>query len=656
MKLILTILFLFAFKAQAQTIYYVSSSDGNDSDNGLSEANAWLTVAKVNASSFAPGDEIRFKMGDSWNEKLIIPSSGTEGNPITFGSYGTGNKPIITGLQTQGGFTDVGNVWTATATNSVKSLNTVLVSGFLKAKARTPNTTYNTFSAYSGNTQITTALTGTPDYTGSEIVVRTAHWIIDVAKITSQAAGVLDLWPPLTYTPEYGGNGWFFQGNAADLDASGEWSYDSTTKVLKVYSTTSPDVQISTIDTLVHLNNKDYITFDGLNITGANVANIIVDTSDNVTIQNCTINFSGAYGIIGHVANYLTLKKDSVLNSLSNGIYLRIAEEHAPTIGYNTGDDCDYAIVDSCYVKNSAIYAGMGLNKNGRYEGMYIIGHYVTVTNNTVDSSGYSAIDVKGKGFLIKNNYITNHQFLKDDGGGIYTGIGGSFAADFCDSGRIISNIVVNGGGLTGGTTAVDGAAGIFVDALGRLVTVDSNTVVNSQVAAFKTYQVESISAKFNNIINNNGYPRYLQSTFATSNFKNNAYLSNSASWNCLFTEPVSIATSDSNYFSRPLSETNLFRRIGTEYTLAGFVTLTGQESHSYITPVRVTAAAPLVVYNPTLEDSVINFTGLYVDIRGNFFNDSITLGGYRSNILYKSINEIPGPGGSQRIGNLIFN
>jgi hypothetical protein len=36
----------------------VDATNGNDSNNGLSETTAWKTIAKVNASRFNPGDQI----------------------------------------------------------------------------------------------------------------------------------------------------------------------------------------------------------------------------------------------------------------------------------------------------------------------------------------------------------------------------------------------------------------------------------------------------------------------------------------------------------------------------------------------------------------------------------------------------------------------
>lgn len=79
----------------ANTTYYVSSSTGNDSNNGTSQSTPWKTMAKVSSITFQPGDRILLKSGDSWNEKLTLKGSGTKASPITITSYGTGNKPLI---------------------------------------------------------------------------------------------------------------------------------------------------------------------------------------------------------------------------------------------------------------------------------------------------------------------------------------------------------------------------------------------------------------------------------------------------------------------------------------------------------------------------------------------------------------------------------
>jgi len=76
--------------------YYVDTA-GDDDNSGLSELLPWETVDKVNDSSFNAGDSCLFKKTRTWREQLTVPSSGSAGNPITFGAYGTGVDPIVSG-------------------------------------------------------------------------------------------------------------------------------------------------------------------------------------------------------------------------------------------------------------------------------------------------------------------------------------------------------------------------------------------------------------------------------------------------------------------------------------------------------------------------------------------------------------------------------
>ncbi|BBH22406.1 hypothetical protein Back11_37510 [Paenibacillus baekrokdamisoli] len=89
--------------SDGNTTYYVSSSMGDDANDGLSEAAPWKTLNKVNEASFQAGDNILLRSGDIWNEPLILKGSGSEALPITIASYGSGNKPIITWNAPTGG-------------------------------------------------------------------------------------------------------------------------------------------------------------------------------------------------------------------------------------------------------------------------------------------------------------------------------------------------------------------------------------------------------------------------------------------------------------------------------------------------------------------------------------------------------------------------
>jgi len=94
MKTRLCLLFLIILPLAHAADYYVSNS-GNDQDSGISTGSPWQTIVKVNSMTFSPGDTISFNAGDVWRETLIVPSSGSSGNPITFTRYGSGSNPTI---------------------------------------------------------------------------------------------------------------------------------------------------------------------------------------------------------------------------------------------------------------------------------------------------------------------------------------------------------------------------------------------------------------------------------------------------------------------------------------------------------------------------------------------------------------------------------
>ena len=82
-------------RAYAAT-YYVSPN-GSDAKTGLSPADAWRTVDKVNNIPFQPGDRVLLEGGQTFDGPLVPWSSGRPGAPIAFASYGSGRATIQTG-------------------------------------------------------------------------------------------------------------------------------------------------------------------------------------------------------------------------------------------------------------------------------------------------------------------------------------------------------------------------------------------------------------------------------------------------------------------------------------------------------------------------------------------------------------------------------
>ena len=147
MRKLLTILFCFASIIINATDYYVKNG-GNDGAAGTSDGTAWATIDKINtvwnAGTFAPGDNIYFNKGNSFTGTIEVKESGSSGNPITIGAYGTGADPIFNGFTTVTGWSDEGGgIYSKTV--ACESSNTVVVSldGTHTAMGRWP--TENTY-------------------------------------------------------------------------------------------------------------------------------------------------------------------------------------------------------------------------------------------------------------------------------------------------------------------------------------------------------------------------------------------------------------------------------------------------------------------------------------------------------------------------------
>ena len=75
--------------------YYLDAAGGNDGNSGLSPGAAWQTIARLNTASLQSGDIILFNRGQIFYGELRPLVGG-----ISFDAYGTGPKPVISGLTT----------------------------------------------------------------------------------------------------------------------------------------------------------------------------------------------------------------------------------------------------------------------------------------------------------------------------------------------------------------------------------------------------------------------------------------------------------------------------------------------------------------------------------------------------------------------------
>src|SRR5665647_2827336 len=261
-KLLTAILFLFFSLILSATNHYVATGGGGSG----TLISPFASLTQVNAHSYAAGDSILFKGGDTFYGTLIVSQSGSSGSRIGIGRYSTGANPVITGFTTVSAWTNLGsNIWESTsAVSTLSYCNLVTVNGVNTPMGRYPNTGYLTYSSVTSTSLTSSSLNATTtDWTGATAVVREERYIIDRKPITS-ASGTTINYAATSYTG-HAGWGFFIQNDARTLDTLNEWYYNPSTKKLKIYSTVTPtNVQVATQDTLIFMTYMNYITFDNI--------------------------------------------------------------------------------------------------------------------------------------------------------------------------------------------------------------------------------------------------------------------------------------------------------------------------------------------------------------------------------------------------------
>lgn len=641
------------------TNYYISATSGSDSNSGLSPASPKQTLTAVNALATNPGDSVFFKAGDGWYGQLNITRSGNA-SPIVYTKYGTGPTPTITGFTSITTWTNLGsNIWESTsAVSSLSTLNMVTVNGVNTPMGRYPNqgssnSGYLNFESHSGNTSITdNQLPGTPNWTGAEVVVRPVRWILDRRTITNHSGGTLTF-AALTYTP-IDGFGYFIQNDERTLDVSGEWYYNTSTKKLKIYSTSSPtNIKVATIDDLCTIN-ASYVVIDGLKFEGAN-DNIFTGNGtvrNGIQVKNCTILYSG-----GTVMNNINCENFLIHNNVvtygnNNGI---------------SGGTADNVTITKNVISNIGVYQGMGTliysaistGENAN----------VTIENNDVQNVGYIGISFYGDNVLVKNNFVDTYCKILDDGGGIYTYTGNRTAMLNC---RITGNIILNGIGAIDGTSGnqTSTAIGIYLDNNTKNTEVDHNTVAHTN-----TYGLLMNNPSYINIHDNTFYDNYphIRSSYITgSNIVSNMTISS----NYLISksgQPMIYLISDSenlstfgtinnNVYARPTDDSgNMFitsqpSATFQNRTFSGWKTYLGQDGNSTQSPKALTTDNDLeFAYNKTLVATsvILAFPGL--NPIGGRVLQTTTLQPYTSVIVFKDITNYTGKVRPFKSGNNVF-
>jgi hypothetical protein len=387
------------------TDYYVSPS-GNDSNNGTSQSSAWRTIARVQQLQYVlqPGDRILFERGASFSGQLDINSSGTAGQPIVIGAYGSGNLPVISGSTTTGSWTQhQGNIWRASVAQPVKY---VRVNGEMMTLARYPNTGWLRVNT-SSNTQLnSTSLNQANGYwNGARLVVRSTNWCYENAEISGFSNGTLSF-PAITYNPGNYDWGFFVCNKLSELDAPGEWFHDTNAGVLYLWAPGNADPNTVNVQASVHENGinvgwqKSHVRIEDLLFRGQRYAGVNNGGASYVTITGCTFEWSNhAIRSYGNHDNY------------SNNIVRNIFASGMALIDNNT-------TIENNTITDIALIPGLGESFWGYY-GMYALGDDNVIRNNSITNTGNSGMFLEGSP-LVEKNIIRGPLATVNDGGGIY--------------------------------------------------------------------------------------------------------------------------------------------------------------------------------------------------------------------------------------------
>lgn len=395
-------------------------------------------------------DTVLFRRGESFPGELRLLSG------CYVSSYGSGAKPILTGLQTVAGWQRVsGDTFEAKAPASM----VVLRNGQQQQPARWPNTGYIPYQSATATSVTSSALTG--KYNIPEAVIKKVRWAID-RQIATQLGTTLTFTNPSGYTGKPG-FGLFLQGLPEFIDVTGEWA--NTSGTLRMKFNGKDQVQVASFDTIINCGNATGVTINGVQVVGSAAVGIYSMNGNAVTIQNCDIRNCGTFGVYVWNSPKLTLYNNTVTDCLNNGIYIRNNGTSGVTVTDNT-------------LQRIGTVPGLGTSGDLSYKGLFVSANDVLITRNRVDSVGYIGIEFNGNNVQVLDNLVSNFCFVKDDGGGIYTYATNGTVVN--TNRAITNNVIINGIGAPAGTAGGTGEAkGIYLDGGTMNVTCSGNVIYN---------------------------------------------------------------------------------------------------------------------------------------------------------------------------------
>jgi hypothetical protein len=677
--------------------YYVSSSTGNDNNNGLSPSSAFATIGKVNALNLQPGDRVLLKCGDVWHaEQLILSKSGTELAPIVIGSYpdeSCANKPSLSGSRSIGGWVlDAGKVYRTdlSLADFPLGINQLFRNGQQLTLGRWPNLTdpnggYAFVEGHSaGSNQITDDQLPAVDWTGAIVHLKNIRWSMIDRQVTGTSGQTLTLNEVFSCLISSWGScagwGYFINHHRATLDQDGEWYYNAATRQVFLYSTSGVP---SNIEGSVIQEEATTLRHGGLMLSnGAAVAYVIVDNLEIKNWFNHGIGTPG--GMNGDIYHHLTVRNVTIKDVDNAGVNLSSWLERPSNgrKGLRGGDHLTFTnnVVDGANsfgitgyfaastfedntIENIALIKNLGKsgmscgltssecteNGDGFRIRLYDVrdsGYGNALRYNRFEKIGYNGVDVFGPDTTLEKNFITQSCYTKADCGAVRVFGDTSLAATTVYNVHLIDNVIVDIPGNVDGCEASRAAfgMGLYVDNYSRDVETRGNTVISTTIAGI-LYQRSTGQIVGNTVFNASTGTEYsahidLGGSETRVTISNNAlYGLNNEAWTLYASSLGNFVASDYNYLFHPYVTKHIaFGPSWTRYAFAGWKSFSGLESHSktnWFTQSPGETSRGKVFYNADRTPLTINLGyRQYLDLDQNPVMGGLTLSPFTSRIL----------------------
>lgn len=631
----------------AQHTYYVSAA-GNDVNSGLSEAEPWQTLGKVNGemASFQAGDQILFKRGETFHGSLLVTQ-----DQLSFGAFGAGNKPVISGGVTfNSGWTSfMGNIWEKVLVQAPSELNNLYRENDRLPVGRFPNKDsidggFLRLESSSGVTQFTDNELGSSiDWTGADVVIRVSEFRYNRVEVTDHVGNTVFLGPGFDVASLQPNSGYYLINSIHALDSEGEWCYDRATGKIYLYSTANPNGTEFTYpfeEAVIEINSVSDISFSDIAVKFGNHFNVNAYGSENLSLDEVEISAAGGEGVKAENTAGVQIA-DSYFEEVNvRAVYVRNG-----TTGLVVHDNEFYNIgMDPAYGKEKGLFCIYNESNGAQF------------LRNKITLVGGAGIVTGGKNQLIKNNYLKDVVMLVDDMGGIYTNnnLGG-----LTTQGSVIEwNIVDNARGqLEGNHSGRNRAVGIYLDNGSNNVTVRNNSVFNCGATGYFLHWITGNTVFENNTAFGAGSAEAhvaLQSADVSLAFNDNILVSTDSSGvhNNLYYTSSSLDVDESgsyagNFIVNPLVTENIYIKNmdGNPNNSAVFdvhqlETNLQAFSNSSPTPIRVSGNIEESIryyYNETLQPkATILPPGKFIDARNNYYCGEVDLEPFSSVVLFK--------------------